>query len=1157
MRPSLSLCLVLATLVTARAAPAPAILFASPQGAAYGYVDLGYLGELHAKGFEVDYTEALAELTWERLARYHALVLYEYPAREAGKVTADLVDRYLQAGGGVLLFPTEMNAYRHPLYETTSRYGLRVPTERLVEKDAARTARFPHMPGTTAAYTDQVAPSPVSEGVKGVWYPTNESYNCSHTTPIVVDPTWQVVLRGSPTSTSVPVDLKTSLMPELENAFSRPGPETAPAFFAIRDLNPGRLAFLNQWRVHTVGSGTKWLFERRILSQGFDTRPSDMGRLLENTFRWLCAPSLASGTLGGYTMPPDRLTPPNLRPETKQAYNTQFWHYEPEVLGYGRPPATAPLFRGLIGARTAYSTGQGSVADYARAAEASGLDFVVFAEDFAAMTPAKLEQLRADCAAASTATVQLYAGFTVTDNIGNRMLLCGTAPAWVPDYCLTGPGKTVFYRQATEANGLFTGYGTPALDWALATYHDTGNIGYFHFTADPHGNRVQHLRLYAMAALRTYEGGRLVEDVTADYLVCAAGTIPPTPVSVNLVRSPEELSAEARLARGLTYCQAKGRGSIFQDALRWTHQYDAVNTFPSDGPRILAWPACHRVGTLGAEEFVTAPAVMPSPLAVSAEKGLREVRIHNGPELFRRFLLDGQKEWSLTLVLEATVQKNLVAVVTDMAGGTAVSFARRCWKDGGREVVFCSDHVNDCKSGGLLLAHGAVGMLINWPPPLHPAIAGDTWDGGPPAALPLATWQDNQPRLRTSAGDEDGARFNQTPLLEFTDSGAVAVSSAKTDLFDPQMQTVVNPWHTFGPVGYAPRLMTFVQSYREWLNPTVGVPPVGWAGPGVRAGGDASLYRCEITFLDAVTVNGLDLFAHSGVPAQSSVRLALKIGEAAPREIELAGLANPETMTLERGDWFALYSADTNSAQILCNRAEPLSLTLANAKAGGWIAVRAANLPRPVNPGERYRCEVASLAFPVDVPVHTLADVERCVRYVQAPDGFDLRRGQRLADSPGLVDLAPADGAVEFVLPRPPTPLAMTLPIRVTGLNRRWSAGLCQQQGYVKGDYGTGEDRYRALGLDAEGNAYVPVYANWADTTHLVAGHPVVAGPEGADLFIQVTRVADEPPRYHVSANNPADAPVTATLRVAMPMPGLDFAPRQLTLKPGEYVLIQ
>ena len=27
-----------------------------------------------------------------------------------------------------------------------------------------------------------------------------------------------------------------------------------------------------------------------------------------------------------------------------------------------------------------------------------------------------------------------------------------------------------------------------------------------------------------------------------------------------------------------------------------------------------------------------------------------------------------------------------------------------CWKDGGREVVFCSDHVNDCKSGGMLLA---------------------------------------------------------------------------------------------------------------------------------------------------------------------------------------------------------------------------------------------------------------------------------------------------------------------------------------------------------------------------------------------------------------------------------------------------------------------
>jgi len=47
-------------------------------------------------------------------------------------------------------------------------------------------------------------------------------------------------------------------------------------------------------------------------------------------------------------------------------------------------------------------------------------------------------------------------------------------------------------------------------------------------------------------------------------------------------------------------------------------------------------------------------------------------------------------------------------------------------------VVFCSDHVNDCKSGGMLLGHGPNIMLAHWVEPLPQDVAGATWDGGPP-----------------------------------------------------------------------------------------------------------------------------------------------------------------------------------------------------------------------------------------------------------------------------------------------------------------------------------------------------------------------------------------------------------------------------------------
>lgn len=191
------------------------------------------------------------------------------------------------------------------------------------------------------------------------------------------------------------------------------------------------------------------------------------------------------------------------------------------------------------------------------------------------------------------------------------------------------------------------------------------------------------------------------------------------------------------------------------------------------------------------------------------------------------------------------------------------------------------------------------------------------------------------------------------------------------------------------------------------------------------------------------------------------------------------------------------------------------------------------------------------------VPIHRLDEVLRYVRYVENPEGLEILRGERTTDSPGVVDLKPRDHAVELRAPRPAEPLPMTLPVRITGLNRRWSAGLFQKRGFVKGDHGSGEDRYRALGMDCEGNAYVPLYANWADQTHILAGHPVVAGPEASEVFIQVTRISDDPPRFHVSLNNPSEKIVTTALRVAMPMPALEFREKRVTLRPGEYVRVQ
>jgi len=159
------------------------------------------------------------QLTWERLKHYNALVLVDFP-RE-GQVTNEpsggpgsganqertlaLLDRYLEAGGGVMLNLLQHH-YDPTFYNTAqkalARWGARRPLERvLLSPD--RVVRHPRL-GMDFHYTGNVAASPVSEGVKAVWYPLGGDY-WGMAGPVDVDDTWTVVLR-TPQSPSSPAN---------------------------------------------------------------------------------------------------------------------------------------------------------------------------------------------------------------------------------------------------------------------------------------------------------------------------------------------------------------------------------------------------------------------------------------------------------------------------------------------------------------------------------------------------------------------------------------------------------------------------------------------------------------------------------------------------------------------------------------------------------------------------------------------------------------------------------------------------------------------------------------------------------------------------------------------------------------------------------------
>ena len=161
---------------------------------------------------------------------------------------------------------------------------------------------------------------------------------------------------------------------------------------------------------------------------------------------------MKSEEVGGYRAKAERLASPNQDPEKRKELNPPLW--TEELLDITRPPETDPVFRGLIGARSAFSIGRGTVGEYAAAAREAGLDFVAFLEDFTELTPEELKQLNETCRVHSGDDLLLVPGYTIDSNIGNHMFLTGYDLPWPRDDCLTGPRKQKMMIQCFLVNLL-------------------------------------------------------------------------------------------------------------------------------------------------------------------------------------------------------------------------------------------------------------------------------------------------------------------------------------------------------------------------------------------------------------------------------------------------------------------------------------------------------------------------------------------------------------------------------------------------------------------------------------------------------------------------------------------------------------------------------
>ncbi|MHB9133041.1 MAG: hypothetical protein ACYDBB_18390 [Armatimonadota bacterium] len=649
------LLLTLLSALAALAAPRPAVLFV-------GNIHSTYVAKpLQQMGIEVDVCGA-GELAAKLATKQYNVVvpLVNNPAMQQP------IEEFLKQGGGVLVMmpfghiSQQNNWFPNP--EWAAGYGARLRWEALTETDPANSAT--DMLGAPMSWSTQVAP-PVNTGVRQVltlvarqgWWPP-QGFDFSKD--------WTVVVRFAP---SVKAG-KLEVIPERLRPYIPQEPyQGALPLMGVRQVGAGRMGL--------VGIGVPWSFSSpsicpavdAMLGAGANGKPSDWLRVYANTFHWLAEPSLKAGFGGAQT--PDKV----LNPISKQPDAPPILWDTPNPGKNVIPMGDMPQLKGLVGARTVLSTGTGTVDDYAKAARAAGLDYIVFLEDALNMDTGKFQTLVEQCTAASDDAFAAIPGLTYEDAQGDHLFTLGDNTKFPKPEMMLPDGRLA----TTEVSR------TEVMFKYIFQYMNYRNVFGF-WNHKKNFLPIADYKLYNSFPIYSFENGKPVDDAFDDFLYLSGwgGCQPvfalefmtePAQVAKRAVEGwkvvatiPKEFgdgSYKLSLPAGVKGLREKWRGS-----LGWWPPFQYI----TNGPQILSWD-CQNICSIPSGEWWR-PDLWEyrARLHVASEKGLKAVTIYDGDRgIFRRWLPGGAKSFTQDMVLSHDLQRDLVLVVEDTAGGRAIS----------------------------------------------------------------------------------------------------------------------------------------------------------------------------------------------------------------------------------------------------------------------------------------------------------------------------------------------------------------------------------------------------------------------------------------------------------------------------------------------------
>jgi hypothetical protein len=1086
-----------------------------------GATGLTYLWEaaLQADGWGRPALETWDNLSPALLHECRAVVMVGLPLRPdltpRDESTIRLLDDYVAAGGGLLLTQQagQMITSQTLPFALARRFGTRILLEKTVS-DPAATVQVGAWGSDQYTYSDKVS-GPVAEGVKGVLY-----HSCVDMTalggvmPFLPQTPWQVVLSAGPHSRSEIFRLG---LEEVDKYSRARGYRGDVPLAGVREYGKGRVAYFGMLPdivfTRAIGSDDDRKVHEAYLVKGAGGFSSDLAKLYRNTFRWLAAHADQLGTA--------RL----VRPPVAATGQTTAWK----------------SFKGVIGPRTRYSSGESTPEEYVRRAKAAGIDFLVFLEDFAALKSGGFEALKADCRRLSDGSFLALPGITYQNVDGNHEFVFGKHLKLPSAGLLDPTGKRL--KAMTDPG--------PTLDllWLYTLCGFENHSGWYLFRDNPYPHF--DARNVSCMGVITQEGGRTVESVLGAYAQEARNGQYLWPMALVLMKNSREIEL---VERGVYYHHQVGiEGTAkLEPFLNTLDARSARNLFPgapcfgqvflSNGPSIhLAMPR----GDTDPDGDLWNPCLQqwPLDLAVASPAGLKEVRVMDGTTLIRRYLPGGAREFKIATSLGRQRQKAIYVHAVDCRGHEALSrdINGDSWL---LRDTQCADRNNQLLYSMQKRADGTpfyIGYGGDTPMPDKGPWNGRTrpvgcfvfdaklgvgamsYDGSPEqhpqtALCPSCWYQGRAPEpvgweSQLVAGQEGAAHVQPHRVVHSSD---VLIGERILDgVFPPDAKPVIHVWHTLYPVRPS---AFFKTTAREYLYL-------------VKVDG-ASVYLWDQEFE-----------VLKDIPTRSGNSCALRIGSilgsTATRRVIVSGgrtvdagplRAGPlRSLPFNRGDYAGLLQSPFGSLAVY-SLSDGLVLDGDGVNYGVGFKPQADVLPS----GTRLRARMLLVGMHrlVKDPAALAAKIARDYGIAGPPAyAFAVRHGA--AGGPDYP--APLRAGRHGCFVGKLTGVARmegNLGVAVSGLNDRWTA-FCQWLGAEAG----GGARTRLIAVEA-GTGYAVLRAEDEGRT-VFLGHPLLA--DKPEVVLDVTRSRDGRD-WVAEIHNPTDAALAVRVRANPHLSGLTFS---------------